>query len=107
MGWGTTFRCAFDRPDQITGAAVPLIEDIFRLAGINAPQYAVSDSGTFVYLPQTAIYASRRRILVWVDLEGKELPLAALPDAYNDPRISPDGTRVALAIENGEDFERI
>src|SRR4030042_412556 len=33
--------------------------------------------------------------------KGKEPPLAAAPNAYSHPRISPDGTRVALAVETG------
>jgi serine/threonine-protein kinase len=36
--------------------------------------------------------------LVWVDLIGKEEPLGAQPDQYIFPKISPDGTRVAIAI---------
>jgi len=87
---------------EIAGAPVPLTEDVFRGSGANAPQYAASDAGTFVYLPPIATYAAGRRTLVWVDREGKESPLAALPDAYHDLRISPDGTRVALAIASAD-----
>lgn len=35
---------------------------------------------------------------VWVYLDGKEEPLGAPPDNYQDPKISPDGTRVAFTI---------
>jgi len=33
-----------------------------------------------------------------VDRNGKEEPLQAPPDSYMDPRISPDGTKLALSI---------
>ena len=36
--------------------------------------------------------------LAWVDRQGKEEPLALAPGRYANPRISPDGTRVALDI---------
>ena len=61
-------------------------------------QYAISDSGTLVYIPGTAAAAAPgQRTLVWVDRKGKEEPLAAAPNDYRIPRISPDGTRVALS----------
>ena len=42
------------------------------------------------------------RTLVWVDRAGREAPLALPPRAYSWPRISPDGTRVAVSIESAE-----
>ena len=42
------------------------------------------------------------RTLVWVDREGREAPLKAPPRAYVYPRLSPDGTRVALDIRDQE-----
>ena len=50
-----------------------------------APQYAVSDSGTLVYIPGTAAMLHQlSRTLVWVDRKGKEEPLAAPPNDYTD-----------------------
>jgi serine/threonine-protein kinase len=34
---------------------------------------------------------------VWVDREGREDPISAAPNAYFDPRLSPDGKRLAVA----------
>jgi serine/threonine-protein kinase len=36
---------------------------------------------------------------VWVDREGREEPIVAGPNSYLNPRISPDGKKVALSIE--------
>ena len=67
-----------------------MVEGVLRNGG--APQYAVSDSGTLVYIPGTEIAASSvQRTLVWVDRNGKEEPLAAPLNAYSNPQISPDG----------------
>jgi Tol biopolymer transport system component len=39
-----------------------------------------------------------KRTLVWVDHEGNEETLNVMPDAYEDPSISPDGARIAYSI---------
>ena len=36
------------------------------------------------------------RTLVWVDRTGKEEAIAAAPRAYLQPRLSPDGRRIAV-----------
>jgi serine/threonine-protein kinase len=85
---------------KVIGGPVPMVEGVLALA---APQYAVSDSGTLVYVPGTGIgLATTQRTLVWVDRNGKEEPLAAPLNAYFNPRISPDGTKVALSIMTAE-----
>ena len=52
--------------------------------------------GTLVYADAQGSLATDARTLVWVDRAGKEEPVAAPPRAYLQPRLSPDGTRVAL-----------
>jgi eukaryotic-like serine/threonine-protein kinase len=62
-------------------------------------QLDVSDSGTLVYLPGTTGSAPSGGVtLVWVDRDGKEEPLGVSPNEYLFPKISPDGTKVAVAI---------
>jgi serine/threonine protein kinase len=67
------------------------------------PSYAISDAGTLVYL--AGIFDTDtlpQQTLVWVDKEGNEEPLDALtPNEYSYPKISPDGTKVALTF-NGD-----
>jgi serine/threonine-protein kinase len=41
-----------------------------------------------------------RRVLVWVDRKGHETPIQAAPRSYVYPRISPDGTQVAIDIRD-------
>jgi serine/threonine-protein kinase len=40
--------------------------------------------------------------MVWVDRQGREEPIPAPPRPYAQPRLSPDGTRVAVAIGDGD-----
>jgi eukaryotic-like serine/threonine-protein kinase len=83
---------------QIAGGSVPMIEGVFRTSALYPPSYAVSGSGTLVYMPETIGAAAPKRNLVWVDRKGKEELLAAASNAYRDARISPDGKRVALSM---------
>jgi Tol biopolymer transport system component len=82
---------------EATGGSVPIIEGILRAGSIYAPQFAFSASGTLVYMPGGLRNAVKSN-LVWVDREGKEEPLGVMPDPYEDPRISPDGDRIAYSI---------
>jgi Tol biopolymer transport system component len=89
---------------KVTGGQVPLFEGMWRnRAGVS--QYAVSDSGTLVYIPGTVgVGGSAQRTLVWVDRKGNEQPLTAQPNDYHWPHISPDGTKLALGIVTGDFF---
>jgi len=93
------YAIPFD-PDtlEVKGGPVPLVEGVMGHGG----QSAVSDAGTLVYMPgKSAMTRTGQRTLVWVDRQGKEEPLAAEPNAYVFPKISPDGTKVALVVNPG------
>jgi Tol biopolymer transport system component len=84
---------------QISNRQVSMIEGVYR-TGLYPAHYAVSISGTLIYLP-TATTAAQQRTLVWVDRNGKEQPLSAQPNNYIHPHISPDGTKLAVDIYSG------
>jgi Tol biopolymer transport system component len=44
--------------------------------------------------------------LVWVDQKGKEESIPATADIYRTPRISPDGTKVAVTILDRDDRDK-
>jgi Tol biopolymer transport system component len=97
------FAATFDLNKLEAGNPVPIVEGVFRLASAGFPLYSVSDTGTLVYVPQTVGAAALAQSdLVWVDRNGREVPLGAPPNNYGAPRISPDGTRVALSITSGQ-----
>jgi serine/threonine-protein kinase len=78
---------------EVIGGPVPVVESV--------SDCAFSDSGTMAYIPNAAPGTPYiRRTLVWVNREGKEEPVAAGPNSCLNPRISPDGTRIALSIQN-------
>ena len=88
-------------PEKLDTAGEPvlIVEGVF---GQLPPQYAVSDSGTLAYVPITAVSAETLgRTLVWVDRTGKEEPLEISRNVWRYPKISPDGTKVALTAGVG------
>lgn len=97
---GTLLAVPFDldRLDVIAGP-VAVVEDV-RDAGVQtgAAQLSVSTDGTLVYVPGAA-GGTPERTLVWVDRQGREEPLAARPRPYSWVRISPDGTRLAIEVQ--------
>jgi Tol biopolymer transport system component len=100
------FAAPFD-PDklEITGGQVPLLEDVFTSTRTH---YDISASGTLLYIPgpaSTIGTSVEQRTLVWVGRDGKEEAISAVPNNYGLPRISPDGTKVALSANTGDNVD--
>jgi eukaryotic-like serine/threonine-protein kinase len=84
---------------KVTGTAVPVVENVLQ-STLGPAQYSVSATGSLVYLPGGAQVSQSK--LVWVSRNGAEQPLAAPARDYDQPRLSPDGHRVAVDLrENG------
>jgi serine/threonine-protein kinase len=87
------FAQPFDaRTLEVAPAPVQLVEGVF---GPGGGQYAVSATGTLIY---QAIQTPSPRTVVWVDRTGREQPIDVPPGDYLDPRISPDGTQLAVSL---------
>ena len=80
----------------VTGPPATLVERARDGVGEGA-QYAVSDSGTLAYVQAQSGVFERR--LVWVTRDGTITAIAAPPNAYTDPVISPDGRSIALSVQ--------
>jgi dipeptidyl aminopeptidase/acylaminoacyl peptidase len=80
---------------------VPLlerIEDAWTFTG--AVQFDVADSGTLLYVPASI---PETVALTWVDRDGREEPVGGEARAFRQPRVSPDGTRIAVEVEDSSD----
>ena len=96
-GTGTLMAAAFDLARlQIMGQPVPVLEGV-RERQEGAVDYSFSDDGTLVYIPAR----STENTLVWVDRQGRHQPLTEMQRAFDSPRLSPDGRRVAVTIGSG------
>ena len=86
---------------EVLGDPVTVVEHVM-MKPTGAANYAVSRQGTLVYMPGGAGEQTTPRSLVWVDRKGHEEPIRAPLRAYGTPRLSPDGTRVAVEIYDQE-----
>jgi len=84
----------------VTGAAVPVIEGVLQSTSSGAAQYSFSATGSLVYA-SGAVQTTQGR-LVWVSRNGAEQPLPAPMHGYKIPRLSPDGRRIAVTIDEQE-----
>ena len=71
---------------------------VATFAGLGNAQFDLSRTGTLVYLPATP----RDNVLVWVDRAGRTTPtVEPTASRHRTPRLSPDGTRVAIVTRAG------
>ena len=83
------FAVAFDpRTLDVTGGPVPMVD------GPGPRDFAVSNSGALAFLDQEGTALE----LAWVDRQGNVEPLAVGAGQYINPRLSPDGQKLAVAI---------
>jgi Tol biopolymer transport system component len=85
---------------EVIGAAIPVVEDVLQSTASGAAQYSISTTGSLVYV--SGAVQSAQCKLVWVSRNGEAQPLVAPAHAYLGPRVSPDGRRVAVAIQEQE-----
>jgi len=97
---GTLFAAPFrlDRL-EVAGPSAPAIESIASSANNGGAQYAISDTGTVVYVPGRAV--SSAAPIEWLDHTGKISPLRAMPSEWSNPAFSPDGKQIAMDISDG------
>src|SRR5439155_7165329 len=102
----TVLAVGFDvKTLRVTGAPAPIIEGVMRTTGQNAlasglAQFAFSDNGTLVYVPENESTGAGERVLAFIDRSGNRTPINIAPGVYNHPRVSPNGKQLALQVED-------
>jgi len=92
---------AFDASARkVVGSPVTIAQRVGVTTAGSGAQFAVSESGTLVYLPAPVDGAQSR--MVRVSQTGQVEVLAAEPRLYSDPRVSRDGHLVAAHLQ-GDD----
>ena len=97
---GTLFAVAFDADRvEVTGTAVPLVQGVATDETSGHAKYAVASNGTLIYVPGVLGGGGKRpNTIVRVGREGEGRALTVVPRIYNQPRVSPDGKRVAVEV---------
>jgi serine/threonine-protein kinase len=80
---------------EVTGPSVALVEGV-AVTGTGSSQFALSESGTLLYRTGAGSLSE----LVWVTRSGQVEPVdPGWPGEFGSPVLSPDGRRVAVAIQ--------
>jgi serine/threonine-protein kinase len=101
---GTMFAVPFDDDSlATTGDPVPVVVGVRRSIGgrTGSADLAVSDTGTVVYRPGPATTSTTRNLVVG-DNRGEPTPLKVPPALYSHPRVSVDGTLLAVGRSDGQ-----
>jgi Tol biopolymer transport system component len=103
----TLMAAAFD-PQRLEalGPAVPVVQGVSSDEPSGHSRYAVSANGTLIYVPGMA-GESNQSALVRIAPDGNARALSTELRDYDDPRPSPDGTRVASSVTGADGHVQI
>ncbi len=94
---GTLMAQLFDEKSfQLTGDAFPIAEHLQVDLGSSRAIFSVSENGILAF--QRGIGRGNYSQLTWFDRTGKQIDKVGEPALYLQPRLSPDGQKVAVAI---------
>jgi Tol biopolymer transport system component len=98
MAGSTMFAAPFDREKlEWLGVPVPVLDGVSSSRFSMAAAVSVSNTGALVYVPGGSRLPPRQ--MVWLDRDGGQSPLPAAAAIFSDPRVSPDGRRIAVSID--------
>ena len=94
---GSLWAAPFDLDRMATTRdPVPLPHGALRRGRVTPSELAFAANGSLAYLPPLQTTGGS---LVWVDRNGLSKPAVADAALYENPRVSPDGKRLAVAID--------
>jgi serine/threonine-protein kinase len=82
----------------VTGTARPVVDSVAMNLTDGAAAFDVSENGTLAYLPVGSYITETD--LVLVDRSGRASRAVPVSDRYTHPRLSPDGSRIAVDIRS-------
>ena len=95
---GTLLAQPFDAGSlRLTGDSAPLAEHAAVNLTVGRSNFTVSENGILAYVVGSGSAGANR--ILWFDRIGKQTAETGEPGAYFSPRISPDGHKLAVAIE--------
>jgi serine/threonine-protein kinase len=101
---GALYAVSFDLNRlKVTGTPVQILAGVATDPSTGAAHFAVSPAGTLAYLPGVPRSPDRR--LVWVNRRGEVRPATTHQRSFFHPKLSPDGKRVAVAVNEGSNSD--
>jgi serine/threonine-protein kinase len=96
LSQGTLFAVPFDLETlEVHGPPVPVLDRVAFSSQDGSGWFDVSRTGTLVYRSEET---RRGNVIEWLDAAGNTQPLLAKSGLYLNPRLSPDGQRLALSL---------
>ena len=86
-----------------TGSPMPVLEGVASFPAGGQAQYHVSDNGFLVYRPGSDELDPFP--IAWADHSGRLETLWDEEGIYGSPRLSPDGRRLAVSVQRGDDWD--
>lgn len=80
---------------HFTGAAVPVAENVGMYASAFYGYFSVSPAGMLAYETVQAVSTNQ---MTWFNRTGQKLGAVGQPDVYSTPALSPDGSKLAVAV---------
>jgi serine/threonine-protein kinase len=97
---GTLYAVRFDlKRLNVLGAPVPVLDQVDYSSALGSADIDFSESGTLVY--RRGGTGRGRMTVQWLYENGQVKPLLANPGYYLRPRLSPDGSRLAMDLTDG------
>jgi len=88
---------------QVTGSPAPVLQNLTVTSSEGGAQFSFSESGRLAYV--TAENSVTEYPIVWVNRKGATTSLLTQPGTYADPRLSPDGKRLAMTVLRGGNWD--
>jgi eukaryotic-like serine/threonine-protein kinase len=80
---------------SFTGGAVPVAQNVGMYASAFYGYFSVSPTGVLAYETVPAVSTNQ---MTWFSRTGQKLGAVGQPDVYTTPALSPDGSRLAVAV---------
>jgi len=91
---GTLLAQPFDAESlRVTGDPIPISDDIWFFRGTGNAGVSTSENGSVAYLS-----GRRPSRLTWRDRSGREIGVVGAPAVFRHPRLSPDGSSIAVEV---------
>ena len=98
---GALYAVAFNLEElEVVGTPVAMLQGVSMRPDQGFAHFSLADSGALVYVSNEA--RAEQYPVVQVDLQGNASPLWARPGSYINPRLSPDGGRLAVSLLSDE-----
>ncbi|MHC4539905.1 MAG: protein kinase domain-containing protein [Planctomycetota bacterium] len=86
---------------KVTGSPVLVLEKVLSDSVYGSAQFAISNNGLLVYASGSD---TAKTIPTWVDRQGNEESLAMEAQNYGTPKVSPDGKKLAIVVNELQSY---